>query len=169
MADARIDQLADAIKLVIQTAANDPDNVYVVCDDLPDIDPDAIPDESGNNHEFPYREGGPTTPEKRWVSIMAPLYEDAGAASRAEQITRYTFDILIVERCEEAGKMPLQWRRDRTAWVKEKVVDTLTDERNPLDGSAVADTVEVRQAWDAAAESKMFWCLVTITFIEHAE
>ena len=169
VAVARIDQLADAAKLVIETAAADPVNVYVVCDDLPDLDPQKTDDGSGHFLGFPYREDGPDPPQRRWVCVMAPQYADGGPATRAEGITFYTLDILIAERYEEAGPMPLAWRRERTAWVKEKVVDTLTDERTPLDGSAVADTFEVQQAWDVAAESKVFWCLVSITFMEHAE
>lgn len=165
MADARIDQLADAAKLVIETAANDPANVYVVCDDLPDLDPD--PDGEGGG--FPFRQGGPTPPERRWVCIMAPEYSDGGPASRGEDVTSYTFDILIAELYEGTGKVPLAWRRERTAWVKEKVYDTLSDARTPLGGTAYPDRVEVFNGWQELGEKKMFWSQVTITFIEHAD
>lgn len=158
MPDARIDQLADAARAVIEAAANDPDAVYVTCEDVPEIDPE--------NGWPPACDVTPSPP--RWVYVMAPQYADAGPMTRGEQGTNYTLDILTVERCEDAGPVPLAWRRERTAWVQEKIVATLTDARTPLDGTAYPDTFELNWVVSELAERKLFFCLVSITYIEHA-
>lgn len=159
MADARIDQLADAAKAAIEAAANDPEGVYVTCEDVPSVD---VTD------GWPERDGGNYPPQPRWVYVSAPAYADAGPVNRDEDATFYTLDVLTVERCDDAGPVPVAWRRERTAWVKEKVVDVLTDPAAPLAGTAVPDSYEVAQAWEFIAEHKVFWCVVTVTFLEHA-
>lgn len=156
MADARIDQLADAAKAVIEAAVGEDLGVYVACEDVPDIDP-----ENG----FPVEDVSPPPPRR--VYVMAPRYADAGPVTRAEQATFYTLDVLTVERCEEVGPVPLAWRRERTVWVHDKIVATLTDARTPLADTAYPDSYEVDWVVSELAERKMFFCLVTVTYIEH--
>lgn len=162
MADARIDQLADAAKAVIEAAANDPTGVLVACADVPEID---VNGEGADGFPPP---STVSPPQPRRVFVMAPQYADAGNATRGERATAYTLDVLTVEVCPEVP-VPLAWRRERSAWVHDKIVTPLTNESEPLDGTAVPDTFEVSTQFHELDERHLFFCLVTVTYLEHAE
>ncbi len=147
----RADDLCDLAKAVIE-AANVANPIpgtttTVTCEDDADIDTSEIP------------------PGQMKVFVSWEQYEDGGPASRAEDITDYTLVILCVEVCGEAGKVPRAWRKERTAWVRRCVIDTLGDARkgSRLDGAYALRVDRVGFDLEELTERKALWMGVAIT------
>lgn len=157
---ARVDELCDAAKARIEAAAAaNPiagTTVTVSVDDDPDVDPDELA--AGEMLVFVW-----------WAS-----YRDAGPADRDEDATAYTLVFLAVEKCGaddlESGRVPTAWRRVRSEWLDAVLVRSFGDPRERLADTAYADALEdVEFDRDELVERKLFWCTVTVTFIDHAE
>jgi hypothetical protein len=153
MAFDRADDLCDLAKAVIETAAALPANeipgteVEVVCEDDADIDTSVM------------------APGKLKVYVSWEQYEDAGPASRGEDVTDYTLVFIAVEVTADAGKVSRDWRKVRTKWVRACVVDALGDARRAkrLDGAFALRLDRVAHDLEELTERKAFWCGVAIT------
>lgn len=153
---ARVDELCDAAKTVIEAAAvANPlagTTVTVTCDDIPDIDADDLP--AGIIY----------------VLIWFESYSDGGPDTRGEDIRDYRLCFLIVQRYGEAGEPTTAWRRERTAWVDTCVVESLSDPRVRLDTTAYALSLdEVAYDQEELLERKLFWTKVSITVRDHED
>lgn len=149
----RADDLCDLAKAVIETAAAAPANeipgtaVTVTCEDDADIDTSEMP------------------PGELKACVSWERYEDAGSASRGDNVTDYTIVVIAAEVCGEAGKVPRDWRKARTAWVRKCIVDALGDARKEgrLDGAFALRVDSVAFDLEELTERKALWMGVAIT------
>lgn len=146
---ARVDELCDAAKTVIETAATaNPlagTTIVVTTEDVPDIDADDMP--AGT----------------LYVWIWWESYQDGGPAARGIDNTDYLLRFLAVQRFGESGQPTQAWRRARTEWVDTCIVRALGDARDRLDGAYAMTLEEVLYDQDELLERKMFWTRVAIT------
>lgn len=156
---ARVDQLCDMAKAVIRTAAaarplywdGQATTITVTCDDVPDIDGDDLP--TGT----------------LYVVIWADGYSDGGPLARDTDARDYRLRFLVVEKCPDAGRVPNEWRRERSAWVDEVIVNALSDARDELDGAYALTLDDVTFDQEELLERWLFWTVVSITFRDERE
>jgi hypothetical protein len=147
---ARVDELCDAAKAVIEAAAiANPipgTTITVTCDDDPDVDADTLP--AG----------------QMYVMVWWDSYSDAGPVTHGEDATDYRLCCLVVEKYGEAGAVATAWRRERTAWVETCVRQALGNPRVALDDAYPTAEGDVMYDQDELIERKLFWTKVEITF-----
>lgn len=160
MGTARVDQLCDLTKSVIEAAAavnplrNEDGSavtITVTCDDDPDLDADDMP-------------GG-----TMYVLIYFDGYADGGPETRGADLTDYRLCFLVVEKYPLAGRVPTDWRRERTAWVDECVVKALGNARPQLDGAYAMTLDDLEYSTDELVERQLFWTRALITFRDTRE
>lgn len=146
----RADQLCDLSADIIRAAAiANPiagTTIEVICED----------DADTNTSELPVGQ--------MKVYVSWERYEDGGPASRGEDLTDYLLSFIVVEVCETAGKVPLAWRRSRSLWVKQCIVDALGNPRNQIDGVYALRLDNIAFDLEELTSRKAFWCGVAITF-----
>jgi hypothetical protein len=123
----------------------------VTCDDVPDVDGDDMPDNT------------------LYVLIWSDGYSDGGPVSRGEDATDYRLKFLIVEKCPTPGRVPTDWRRERTAWVDACIVRALGDAREGMDGAYALTLDDVTFDQEELLERWLFWTVVSITIRDERE
>ena len=147
----RADQLVDAAIAVIQGAgATIPGTtISVTPADMPDVD-------GAGEMVLP--------PGVMTVYVGWAEYGDAGPASRGNDATECTLVFLAVEKCGDRGPVSNEWRRVRSAWVQDAVVNPLGNSHSKLLGSAWAERIDGVSFEREALNDKLFWCNVAITY-----
>lgn len=152
---ARVDQLCDQVKAVIEAAARvrplAGTEIVVTCDPTPDIDGDTM------------------AAGRMQVVIWWGRHTDAESPARGVDARDYEISILAVEKCGDAGRVPNNWLRERTEWVEECVRRPLANARERLDGAYPLTEGDVELDREELVERWLFWTVVSITYRDERE
>jgi hypothetical protein len=140
------DDLLDAVAAALAASPPTPptgSTVTIEVADVPTVDPDKLV--KGDLH--------------LWV--MWAEYDPGPPLSRGQDTTDVTVTVVAVERYTGAGAVPLDWRRERSAWFHTAVVDVLNDPRNPVGGYYAAESEKVMFDREQLVQ-KVFWTAFTV-------
>lgn len=147
---ARIAELRDAAKLVIEAAAVSTvitgTTATVTAVTTLMVDPDDL------------------TAGVREVQVRAAGYADGGPVTRGIDATDYRLEIAVIEAYTAAGDVTTSWLDARLAWFDTCVVRALGDARDRLDGAYALSLDDVEIDEEQLQDKWLVWlqCGVTL-------
>jgi hypothetical protein len=152
--DARLDQVADAVKARLEEAWGDHDFRIEVADS-PFVEVN-----DRENADFL---------KTRTILIVPIGYSFPGMVSRSEENQDHTLRIGVFELFTNEGPPSTAWIRERKQWVEESIIDVLFDsEAEPILGTCIPDTGDVVIASDPEMlrVHKVFYSEIEIVYRE---